>query len=516
MSQPLRAATYARYSSDLQSSASIEDQQRICLRLIADRGWELAQQYSDAAISGASLLRSGFQQLQEDARHGLIDVVVAEGLDRISRDMEHIAAFYKQMQFLGIPIVTVSEGEISELHVGIKGMMSALYLKDLAQKTHRGLEGRIKKGKSAGGICYGYEVVRAFHEDGSIVTGEREINSEQAAVIERIFREYDAGHSARMIAAGLNADGIPTESGKGTGTWGPSTIMGNWKRGTGILNNELYIGHLVWNRQKYHKNPQNQKRVGRLNVAAKVDTVLVPELQIIDLALWDRVKARQAAIRDAMNPAGVKNGATRPENARRPGYLFSGLLKCSCCGAGYTLINKTRYGCAGARNKGAAICTNRATIEREVVEDRVLTGLRDSLLHPKLISTFIEEYRLAFNATAAGADAERAKARRDVAQIDKKIKGIMAAIEDGLYQPSMKDRMDQLEREKLTVTRFLETTPEPPALRLHPSLSDLYRSKIGKLSESLNEPGLKREATEVLRGLISEVRMEICAKVGDA
>ncbi|MGO4910697.1 zinc ribbon domain-containing protein, partial [Pseudorhodobacter sp. W20_MBD10_FR17] len=204
----------------------------------------------------------------------------------------------------------------------------------------------------------------------------------------------------------------------------------------------------------------------------------VPELQIIDLALWDRVKARQAAIRDAMNPAGVKNGATRPENARRPGYLFSGLLKCSCCGAGYTLINKTRYGCAGARNKGEAICANRATIEREVVEDRVLTGLRDSLLHPNLISTFIEEYRLAFNATAAGADAERAKARRDVGQVDKKIAGIMAAIEDGMYQPSMKDRMEQLESEKQTLTRFLATTPEPPALRLHPSLSDLYRTKV--------------------------------------
>ena len=183
------------------------------------------------------------------------------------------------------------------------------------------------------------------------------------------------------------------------------------------------------------------------------------------------------------------------------------MLKCSCCGAGYTLINKTRYGCAGARNKGEAICTNRATIEREVVEDRVLTGLRDSLLHPKLISTFIEEYRLAFNATAAGADAERAKARRDVAQIDKKIASIMAAIEDGLYQPSMKDRMDQLESEKLTLTRFLETTPEPPALRLHPSLSDLYRSKIRNLSSALQDPGLKMEATEALRGLISEVRM---------
>ena len=83
----------------------------------------------------------------------------------------------------------------------------------------------------------------------------------------------------------------------------------------------------------------------------------------------------------------------------------------------------------------------------------------------------------------------------------------MAAIEDGLYQPSMKDRLAPLESEKALLSSLLEQTPAPPALRLHPSLPDLYRSKIRKLSEALNEPGLKREATEVLRGLISEVRM---------
>ena len=82
-------------------------------------------------------------------------MVIAEGLDRISRDQEHIAAFYKQMSFQGIPVVTVAEGEISELHIGLKGTMSSLFLKDLAIKTHRGLEGRVRKGKSAGGVTYG-------------------------------------------------------------------------------------------------------------------------------------------------------------------------------------------------------------------------------------------------------------------------------------------------------------------------------------------------------------------------
>lgn len=170
------------------------------------------------------------------------------------------------------------------------------------------------------------------------------------------------------------------------------------------MNNELYIGRLIWDRLNYATNPDTQKRQSRLNPASGLVNEAAPHLQIVDDALWQRVKTRQAAIREDMNPAGVKTRKARPENARRPGYLFSGLLKCDCCGSSYTLINKTRYGCSGARNKGKAICTNRVTILREMVEERVLTGLRDSLLHPKLLEVFVEEYRRAFNQEAAGAE----------------------------------------------------------------------------------------------------------------
>jgi site-specific DNA recombinase len=206
-----------------------------------------------------------------------------------------------------------------------------------------------------------------------------------------------------------------------------------------------------------------------------------------------------------MNPAGVQSA--RPERARRPDYLFSGLVKCGCCGAGYTLINKTRYGCAAARNKGEAICTNRATIQREEAEARVLDGLREKLLHPELIAVFVEEYRKAFNAAAGDRSTEQDNARRELKQIEKKIAGILQAIEDGMYHPSMKAKMADLEARKTRLITFLEDSPEPPALRLHPRLSDLYREKIANLSAALNQPGLKLEATQILRGLISEIRM---------
>ena len=185
----MNVAIYARYSSDNQRDASIADQMRVC-RAFADRqGWTIAQEYSDHAVSGATLLRSGFQALMRDALNRRFDVVLAESLDRFSRDQEDTAGLFKRLTFAGVNIVTLAEGDITHLHIGFKGTMNALFLKDLAEKTHRGLRGRIEDGKSAGGLCYGYRVVKALN-GGTVTTGEREIEPAEAAIVERMFRVH--------------------------------------------------------------------------------------------------------------------------------------------------------------------------------------------------------------------------------------------------------------------------------------------------------------------------------------
>jgi site-specific DNA recombinase len=153
----LKVALYARYSTDNQSVASIEDQFRICREHAGRERWQVVDTYHDAAISGASvILRPGVQSLLQDAQRGRFDIVLAEALDRDSRDQADVATLFKHLRFAGVQIVTLAEGEISELHVGLKGTMNALFLKDLAAKTHRGLRGRVEKGKAGGGLCYGY------------------------------------------------------------------------------------------------------------------------------------------------------------------------------------------------------------------------------------------------------------------------------------------------------------------------------------------------------------------------
>jgi site-specific DNA recombinase len=168
--------------------------------------------------------------------------------------------------------------------------MGALFLKDLAEKTRRGRRGRVEIGKAAGGNSYGYDPVTRIDADGQPVRGDRVINAAEASIVRRIFQDYAKGKSPKRVAFELNRENIPSPLG---GKWGFSTINGNTKRRNGILNNELYIGRLIWNRQRFVKDPDTGKRVSRLNPEGEWVVQHLPHLRIVDDALWDAVKSRQ-------------------------------------------------------------------------------------------------------------------------------------------------------------------------------------------------------------------------------
>ena len=65
-----------------------------------------------------------------------------------------------------------------------------MFLKDLVNKTRRGLRGRVEKGKSGGGSAYGYDAIKRLDGCGETIDGERNINESQATIIRRLFRGY--------------------------------------------------------------------------------------------------------------------------------------------------------------------------------------------------------------------------------------------------------------------------------------------------------------------------------------
>jgi site-specific DNA recombinase len=298
----VRAAIYARFSSENQSASSIADQIEVCSRYITKNGWTMVTTYSDTAMSGASRFRPGYQQLLADLDCGLFDVVVVEALDRLGRKLADIADLHDRCTFAGITLVAVNVGEITAMHIGMLGTTAQLYLSDLKQKTWRGQLGRALQGKVPGGKAYGYDLVTA-------ATGERQINPVEAEIVSRIFAEFANGHSPRAIAKRLNAEGVPGPGGR---PWGDTTIRGQAERGTGVLNNALYVGRLEWNRCSYVKDPRTGKRVARPNPRQKWEITDVPQLRIVDDELWQRVKARQETLRFAIGRDAGGNALNRP------------------------------------------------------------------------------------------------------------------------------------------------------------------------------------------------------------
>lgn len=492
----LRAAIYARYSSDLQSASSIEDHIWLCRERATREGWQIVGSYEDAATSGASLMRPGIQRLQQDARDHRFDLVISEALDRLSRNQADIASLYQNLTFAGVGILTLSEGRIDEMHIGLKGTMNALFLKDLATKTRRGLRGRVEAGKSGGGNAYGYTVLRQMGADGEVQRGDREINEGEAAVVRRIFHAYADGQSPNRIADRLNREGI---SGPRGGTWDKSTIHGNPKRGTGVLNNELYIGRLVWNRQSFVKDPQTGKRQARPNPPEDWFVTEVPELRIIDQNLWDLVKARQDGRK-------IKQTEREAWERRKPRFLLTGLVKCGCCGGGFSTVGKDRFGCSNSRNKGTSVCTNRTGITRQELEGRILTILTERLMDPELVKVFVAEYIAERNRLAAAHVDDRVLKERDLAKVIRDQDVLVNALLAGTPPERIKAKMEQLAARQKQLEQELAAAPAPTATtRIHPKMAETWQDRIRTLVCSLTEPDHEGEAREAIRGLIEKI-----------
>lgn len=484
-----KVALYARYSSENQKDSSIDQQMRLLMQRVDAEGWEIGGVYQDKALSGSNMMRPGLQALMAAALDQQFDVVLTESIDRLSRDQEDIAHMHKRFRHRGIQIVTLIEGEISELHIGLKGTMSALYLKDLSRRVHRGLKELALNGESSGGKSYGYDILPRYDAKGDRICGERRINEDQAAIVRRIFEDYCKGKSPKKIATELNAEGVPAQGGR---TWAASTIYGNRRRGTGILNNELYVGVQIWGKQSFFKDPDTGRETGRLNDESTWVRTEVPHLRIIDDELWNRAKSFQKALDDT----------PRPDAKRRPKKLFSFLLKCGCCGGGMSKVSANQYGCSAARNSGT--CTNRLTISERKIEEAVFGALRSQLMNPELCEVFCKEYTATLNRLRMENNAALVANRTELQRVERGIAKLIEAIKNGIDPTLIRDEINGLQARKLELQVSLQDKQEAPVF-VHPQMAQRYQTEVQRLIESMNDPAHRDESAQLIRKLIDKI-----------
>ncbi len=344
----MRAVIYARYSTDLQSNTSIDDQARICRARAAVLGFEVVAVYSDAATSGQSKVadRPGARAMLADP----FEVLIVEGLDRLSRDAVESETIVRRLEHRGARIVGVSDGYDSVdgksrgLLRMVRGAINETYIDDLRAKTHRGLSGQLERGFHAGGLSFGYRSgADGVNARGDVIGYRLEVVPENADVVRSIFDRYAAGDSCQRIAAELNGQRAPAPRG---GTWAVSALYGSPVKGSGILNNELYVGQYIWNRSRWVRDPDTGKRQRLQRPDAEWKVVARPELRIVSDKAWH-------AVRDRMNATRAAGG--RGGRGGFPTTLFGGLLRCAHCGGAVVAISQTAYGCAARRDRGAVV-----------------------------------------------------------------------------------------------------------------------------------------------------------------
>jgi site-specific DNA recombinase len=393
----IKAALYARYSTDRQRDASIDDQFRECDRVARTAGFDVVGRFEDKGMSGGTADRPGYQALLSATRRREFSVIVVEDISRLWRNRAEFGPRSAEFEDFGVHCITAVGDDTRRdgwgLVIQIKQAVAEHARREASYRTRRGLEGRAIKGESAGGRAYGYRPASQS------TTGQVEIIETEAAVVRRIFELYAGGISSRAIAERLNCGNIPSpgatwrrtntgENAKRRGKWVSSAIHGDPKRGYGILNNERYLGRLNWGRLQWKRSAANSKK----RVAVIADPALMvrredPRLRIIPDKLWERVKLRQSAQASRSTSANAST-AGRPATS-----LLSGLLACGECGSRFIARNQRSYQCASRVYGGHSACSNEIVVPRERAEAAIVNYLAVDLLSPEAIEIAKREYQ---------------------------------------------------------------------------------------------------------------------------
>jgi site-specific DNA recombinase len=418
----MRAAIYARYSSDLQRPTSIEDQIRQCQRAIDLRGWAVLSDYirSDSGVSGATLhAREGLNSLINDAnkRPRPFDVIVVDDTSRLGRNLTDVLTISDRLKYDDVFLFFVSQ-QLDSRDSGFRqllimnGMMDEQFLVGLSARSHRGQEGRVLKGLLHGGRCYGYRNVPVddYSRGGdfsrrAILGVRQEVLEAEANVIRRMFALRSEGRSLAAIAHMFNAEKIPAPRPHrgGLRAWSPNAIHS-------MIRNEKYHGRIIWNRTRKIRNPGNGKRQQKARPKDEWVIVEAPELRIVSEEVWQKVQDHNKRMQEKFGIARL-GGLDRKDN--RKDYLFSGLLICAVCGQRIVIVGGTgktaSYGCPAYRYK--RVCPNKLTIRHDRLERQVIKFLTEVVLRPDNLEYAISEFHHQIQCEAANYIGARKKAQ---------------------------------------------------------------------------------------------------------
>lgn len=452
----MKAAIYARYSSDNQREESIDAQVRAIEEYCSKNNIQIVKVYADEARSATTDNRPQFLQMIADSRHGVFNALLVHKLDRFARN-RFDSAFYKhQLKLNGVRVISILEQlddspESIILESVLEGM-AEYYSANLAREVAKGMKETALQCKHNGGLPpLGFDVAL----DKTYVINEYESN-----IVKLIYELYSKGNGYNIILAELEKRGYKSKLNK---AFTKNSLHD-------ILANEKYTGVYVFNKTNRQRAGMNIKKDKHPDEIIKI---LGGMPQIIDREIWEGVQEKMD-----------KNKKAPGTSSAKEIYLLSGLIYCGDC-KGAMVGNRKRAG----RNKelySTYECSTRKrskqcnmkSINKDLVENIVIDELTEKILSPEAMEDLSKKvYDYAFE--------QQKEIKKDVEiftkelqQIQGEINNIVNAITKGMFHESMKLKMDELEKRKSELTLYLHEA------KLQ---SEKYAPKIGDVEKYLKK-----------------------------
>ncbi len=393
----MNAVIYARYSSDNQREESIEGQIRECLAFAARKGYTVIRNYIDRAISGKRAdNRPDFQQMITDSTKGEFDVFIVWKIDRFSRDKYDSAKYKYMLNKNGVSVISATEpiddtpeGKLME---SIFEGFSEYYIRDLAQKTSRGMTENTLKGKFNGGtVTFGYLIddEKRFAKDPSA-----------APIVEDIFKRYANGEPIKSIVDSLNSKGVRNNGRKLT------YHFINW-----MLKNRRYLGEYTF------KDTLNSEAIPPL----------------VTQEIFEKCQKRLSENRH--KAASFK--------AVEEKYLLTGKIFCGCCGDTMSGISGTGrseiyryYQCMSSKKHRCGM----KAVRKDIIENAVLSLTMKMFRDKRLIKRISDSCYKMQNAESTELPALKKRLRENKKEID----NVMKAVKSGVITKSTKAALEKL------------------------------------------------------------------------
>lgn len=450
------AASYSRYSSDLQDNSSLEQQKKKCREQALNLNLSLPVEFefSDEGISGIDPNRPGLLELIRQAKAGKFQVLILDSLSRFSRELSYTIATIKDLALnYSVRVISTSEGLDTnnpnwEIMFAFMGYGNQQFIRNLRHAVRRGQEDAHRKGFSTGGHPFGYTTVDVPGSEYGRKKKLRKkvvIHEDHAAWVRKIFDMFvHQKISISKIARELTQFNAPKDHRSTVNQWNHQSVLY-------LLHNPRYVGIWGWGKKTNVLNELTGKKRQKARPEKEFQDTLhfMEELRIIDdstfLTAQGMLEKNKEKYIGSRSTKGRFCKATN--DMQDPRHALQGLFRCNHCESRFVTHGEHYMQCSG-HIKGN--CSVASVLPRKLAEELLLRTFIEKVLDNQPLSdcmfeTFLKAHEKAISENPADLEALRANYEK----LEKNIKNLVQLCADGdMDIPEVSKKIQELSQQK--------------------------------------------------------------------